>query len=216
MKQKNITKEYKKQLNRINKYINKWYSEGKIISFKEKPLIKPTVKSVERLKRMTAKELSKKARYVDIEAGTLISESLWKERRREQLKEERKKKKGDGYIPVENVYQVVKRLIESINDYRTLVTRSGGVIHKDNGPLINMLIGFLDDLYAEYGDTVDMYLMSVQDELATLINQVNVAYYYEDFAPTVTSLANVLKRAPLTQEESNIVSENNEGLGVWG
>ena len=215
MKQKEITRQYRKQLNRINKYINKWESQGKVISFKEKSLIKPTLKSVERLKKLTAKELSKRARYVDIETGDLISESLWKEKRNQMLAIRRKRNGKIVYVPVYDIYERIKELILLIPDYKTVINRNGSVIQISTGEFTKMLIGFLDDIYSVKGEDADNYLLSIENNLALSINKVIEAHYYEDYSAVTIEVANYLKGTPLTQRESNIISENNDGLGVW-
>lgn len=215
MKQKENIREYNKQLIRINEYINKWAAEGKVILFKEKPLSKPNYKSVNRLKKLTAKELSKRARYVDIKTGDLISHSLWKEQRNQVLKERRKQNGKIDYIPVYDIYERVKQLILLIPDYKTAINRDGSVIRINTGDLTNMLFGFLDDIYSSHGEEADNYLLSIENNLALSISKAIEAHYYEDYSTAMIEVANYLKGSVLTQRESNIVSENNDGLGVW-
>lgn len=148
-----IQKQYKKELTRIRRSINRLEKQGYYFDNNPMPDVKrATRKQIERLKEITGKTLKQKAQYVDTSTGEITSALEESKRRRSESAKkawERRKKQDEEY------YKTVAQSQESFEQYPFFedIIISNFKLEAEQFPEIAgpMIVSWINSLIAQYG-----------------------------------------------------------------
>ena len=209
--------DYRKQVKRIKQAIRRAKKRGYIISdniMPEQPK-RITRKSVERLKKITTKDIYAKSEKLDFETGELIpGETARKLERSEAAKKGAKTRKNKTNKPVENpdTYYPTFSIIGVIRERIIELTREA----KPDIPIEqrkNALLSIFDDTVTMYSDNIsvyELYLKNNEPEIADLLDVIT----YDSDAEMVSysfvrlgRLLNVQSLSPSQAEGLSLMSE---------
>lgn len=169
--------EYRKQVKRLKQAVRRAEKRGYIIPdniIPEQPK-RITRKSVERLKKITTKEIYSKSEKLDFETGELIpGEVARKQERNEAAKKAAKTRKNKTNNSPENTntYYPTFSIIDVIRERIIELTR----VAKPDIPIEqrkNELLSIFDDTVTMYSDNIteyELYLKNNEPEIADLLN----------------------------------------------
>lgn len=209
--------EYRKQVKRLKQAVRRAEKRGYIIPddiIPNQPK-RITRKSVERLKKITTKEIYKKSEKLDFETGELIpGEVARKHERNEAAKKAAKTRKNKTNKPVENTntYYPTFSIIDVIRERIIELTREA----KPDIPIDqrkNELLSIFDDTVTMYSDNIteyELYLKNNEPEIADLLNVI----IYDSDAEKVSysfvrlgRLLNTQSLSPTQAEGLSLMSE---------
>lgn len=209
--------EYRKQVKRLKQAVRRAEKRGYIITdniIPEQPK-RITRKSVERLKKITTKEIYKKSEKLDFQTGELIpGEVARKQERNEAAKKAAKTRKNKTNKPVENTntYYPTFSIIDVIRERIIELTREA----KPDIPIEqrkNELLSIFDDTVTMYSDNIteyELYLKNNEPEIADLLNVI----IYDSDAEKVSysfvrlgRLLNTQSLSPTQAEGLSLMSE---------
>ena len=209
--------DYSKQVKRLKQAIRRAEKRGYIIPddiIPEKPK-RVTRKSVERLKKITTKDIYAKSEKLVFETGELISgEVARKQERSEAAKKAVKTRKNKTNKQTENpdTYYPTFSIIDVIRERIIELTRKA----KPDIPIEqrkNALLSIFDDTVTSYSDNItvyELYLKNNEPEIAELLDVIT----YDSDAETVSytfvrlgRLLNVQSLSPSQAEGLSFMSE---------
>lgn len=209
--------DYKKQVKRLKQAVRRAEKRGYIVpeNLIPKQPKRITKKSVERLKKITTKEIYSKSVKLDFETGELIpGEVARKQERSDAAKKAAKTRKNKTNKPDENTntYYPTFSVIDVIRERIIELTRVG----KPDIPIEqrkNALLSIFDDTVTMYSDNIteyELYLKNNEPQIAELLD---VIIYDSDVEKVSYSfvrlgtLLNTQSLSPTQAEGLSLMSE---------
>lgn len=209
--------DYKNQVKRLKQAVKRAEKRGYIVPdniIPERPK-RITRKSVERLKKVTTKDIYAKAEKLDIETGELIpGETARKLERSEAAKKGAKTRKNKDNKPAENpdTYYPTFSIIDVIRERIIELTRKG----KPDIPIEqrkNALLSIFDDTVTMYSDNISEYELYLKNNEAEIAELLDVITYDSDAEKVSYSFArlgrllNTQSLSPAQAEGLSLMSE---------
>lgn len=209
--------DYKKQVKRLKQAVRRAEKRGYIVpeNVIPKQPKRITKKTVERLKKITTKEIYSKSEKLDFETGELIpGEVARKQERSDAAKKAAKTKKNKTNKPAENTntYYPTLSIIDVIRERIIELTRQAKpdiTIEQRK----NALLSIFDDTVTMYSDNIteyELYLKNNEPEIAELLNVI----IYDSDAEKVSysfvrlgRLLNTQSLSPTQAEGLSLMSE---------
>ena len=210
MKKKNKwLSEYRKERKRINQFLNRAMERGYIFPerlFQEHKNINK--KAVESLKKLTAKELYKKAQYSGWyvpEGKEVISgeegRKLERKAAAQKAKETRERKKHDTELPPQDdmyARTVVQRYIESIKNFPVITRKKN-----DEKGGVDLLLSWVNQMVKENGYWETSEMIRKAEKNGTLLTY-KVIGYFEVTTEYIAQMINYLPEAGVRYKDEVI------------
>lgn len=221
-------KEYRKQRRRVQQTVRRLEKIGYIFDVDVVPKIpkKITKASVQRLAKITPEKLREKSEYII--GDKLVKYRTHKKEIKQEIKRIRKLlKQEQEYIPkisyIEKFKEKIDELFGRIEKFREDVNElpdSRAFYHgrgipatfKDLIPYKNLFLSLLDDRIAENGEEeVEKLLFEHSSEIEVMFGAITYDSKEEVVNFCLNRVAEILKGAPLTQSENEMVTTLSEG-----
>lgn len=208
MKKKNKwLSEYRKERKRVNQFLNRAMERGYIFPerlFHEHKNINK--RAVESLKKLTTKELYKKAQY----SGWYVPEGkevvsgeegrkLERKAAAQKAKETRERKKHDTELPKDDFFarNVVQRYIESIKKFPVITRKGAG----ESG--VDLLVSWVNQMVKENGWWSTSEMIKKAEEDGVLLSY-KVVGYFDITAEYISQMINYLPESGVQYKDEVI------------
>lgn len=232
-------KQYRKQINRINRAIKRLEKEGFIIPSDVIPTQPKRIskKRISNLKAITPQAIRLKSQVVDIETGEIVQPKtaqhreaihkikLAKKQARNVSREtsipipKTQAKLPQSYIPTLTITDRIIEYISFIPDWRGFGSPSRGFHQSDFSDRKNELISILKDRIANTSDAdLEQYFQSNEDKIMENIKVINFDSDEDIVEASWIALAIIIKGTPLTHEEAeniSLLAEQYENWSEW-
>ena len=209
--------DYRKQVKRLKQAIRRAEKRGYIIPdniIPEQPK-RITRKSVERLKKITTKDIYAKSEKLDFETGELIpGETARKLERSEASKKAAKTRKNK----LKSDYVIYYPTISIIDTIRTRIID----LERRGKPPIPIeqrkseLLSIFDDTVTMYSSNIEVYeeyLKTNEPEIAELLDVITYDSDVENVSSSFVKLGQLLNKAPLSPSQAEGLSYMSEFYG---
>lgn len=211
--------EYKKQINRIKRFIKRAEKRGYSFNFKEPTVPKRIRKeSVEKLKKITPEKLYASAEYRGIYSDFRIITGIEGKKRERSASAKKaaktrkiKKEKETEKTPTFDFIAEIISMINELPNGRYISYQ----VFLDFTPHKNFLISLINDrtdIASEYNtfDAYSKYLQDNKDRIKHLLDVIMHDSNESEIIASFNELAEILKGSPLSFEEAEMVEELNQ------